>query len=89
MWHYKRLPTGYCRCKSTNDKDSYIFDILSNKLNRSIWQRVLTKTVCLVIGHIKGKICVAKGYTKEKGTFELILCDRCRAGILFYEGVRE
>lgn len=89
MWYYKRLPTGYYRHKSIGDKDNYMFDILSNKANRSIWQRVWAKTICLVIGHVRGKICVEKGYTKERGTFELILCDRCRARILQYEGVRE
>ena len=89
MWYYKRIPTGYYRIKSKNDRDSFMFDILGNKVNRDIWKKLCQWTICKIFDHSPGKICIEKGYTKEIGTFELTLCDRCRAKVLFYEGARE
>lgn len=89
MWYYKRLSTGYCRTKSVNDKDDFIFNILGDKVNRGLLKKLCQWTICKIFGHSRGGVCVEKGYTKERGAFELTLCDRCKSKVLFYEGARE
>lgn len=89
MWHYKRVPTGYYRMRPIGHKDSFMFDVLGNSENRSRWQKVCGYTICCILGHKNGTVCVEKGHIKERGAFELILCDRCKAKVLQYDGGKD
>jgi hypothetical protein len=89
MWYYKKVNGGYIRKRSIEDSNAFIFDMLANEINRSMWHKICQKVVCSLLGHRKSSICVAKGYIPKYGNFELVLCDRCMGKVVFYEGIIE
>jgi hypothetical protein len=89
MWIYSKIRGGYVRVKLLSHADNFMFDILGSDLNRSILNKICERTFCKMLGHISNKIHVNKGYTVDRGAFEIGLCDRCKAKVLYYEGRRE
>jgi hypothetical protein len=86
MWEYIKLRNGYVRSVGQYSDKRFMFDMLCTKMNRNWWYQLLEYTVCKVFKHKASFLTVEKGYTEKLGTFEITLCDRCRCGIMFYEG---
>lgn len=83
---YVKLKNGYMRAEHPYSSKRFMFDMLCTKMNRTWWNRLIENTICLLFRHKQGFLTVEKGYTNTLGYFEVTLCDRCRCGIVFYEG---
>lgn len=82
---FNRLKDGYSRSTIKGSSTSYMYDILSNSINRTVWNKICQKTICKILGHMKSVVCVEKGHTNTLGDFEVSLCKLCRCRVLFYE----
>lgn len=85
MWEYIKLRNGYVRSVDRYGADRFMFDTLCNSVNRTWWNRLIENTICKVLCHKKSCVIVEKGYTNRVGSFEIVMCDRCRVGVIYYE----
>lgn len=89
MWEYIKLRNGYVRAVGQYSSSDFMFKILSAKVNRTWWNRLMKNTICLIFKHKQSSLMVEKGFTTVLGSFEIVMCDRCRCGIIFYEGIEK
>lgn len=83
---YTKIRGGYVRYTLLNHKNTFIFNVLGDNVNRNTCQKIYQRTFCRVVGHMKSDVCIEKGFTNNRGAFEIALCKVCKCKVLFYEG---
>ena len=84
---YVKTHDGYVRYKPYGDKDRFVFDTLTNDVNRAWWRKVYRWLVCKPLGHTMDNLIVRKGWSTEYGTYEIRMCAWCRSKVMFCEGI--